>query len=100
MTTKEYKDHDTYVRKFGENSIQEAYTPITYSIFTNPNEIPAKMGTAIGQLDEDGKLNINEKTIKSLNFQQMTKNVDGKIVKTGRQELATEIEENGYAQYK
>ena len=30
----------------------------------------------------------------------VVENVDGKIVKTGGQELATEIEENGYAQYK
>ena len=42
----------------------------------------------------------NTKILHSLKVDYVHVLVDGKIVKTGGQELATEIEENGYAQYK
>ncbi|MGN1327959.1 MAG: Fe-S cluster assembly ATPase SufC [Clostridia bacterium] len=42
----------------------------------------------------------NTKILHSLNVDYVHVLVDGKIVKTGTQELAKEIEENGYAQYK
>ena len=42
----------------------------------------------------------NTKILHSLKVDYVHVLVNGKIVKTGTQELATEIEENGYAQYK
>ena len=42
----------------------------------------------------------NTKILHSLNVDYVHVLVDGKIVKTGSQELAKEIEENGYSQYK
>ena len=42
----------------------------------------------------------NTKILHSLNVDYVHVLVDGKIVKTGNQELATEIEENGYSVYK
>ncbi len=42
----------------------------------------------------------NTKILKSLNVDYVHILVDGKIVKTGSQELAKEIEENGYSQFK
>jgi Fe-S cluster assembly ATP-binding protein len=42
----------------------------------------------------------NTKILHSLNVDYVHVLVNGKIVKTGSQELAKEIEENGYAQYK
>ena len=42
----------------------------------------------------------NTKILHSLNVDYVHVLVDGKIVKTGGQELATEIEENGYKQFK
>ena len=42
----------------------------------------------------------NTKILHSLKVDYVHVLVDGKIVKTGGQELATEIEENGYMQYK
>lgn len=42
----------------------------------------------------------NTKILHSLNVDYVHVLVNGKIVKTGTQELAKEIEENGYAQYK
>ncbi len=42
----------------------------------------------------------NTKILHSLNVDYVHVLVDGKIVKTGSQELATEIEENGYSVYK
>lgn len=42
----------------------------------------------------------NTKILHSLKVDYVHVLVDGKIIKTGRQELAEEIEENGYAQYR
>ena len=42
----------------------------------------------------------NTKILHSLNVDYVHVLVDGKIVKTGSQELAKEIEENGYSKYK
>lgn len=42
----------------------------------------------------------NTKILSNLKVDYVHVLVDGKIVKTGKQELATEIEENGYAKYK
>ena len=42
----------------------------------------------------------NTKILHSLNVDYVHVLVDGKIVKTGSQDLAKEIEENGYSQYK
>ena len=42
----------------------------------------------------------NTKILHSLKVDYVHVLVNGKVVKTGTQELATEIEENGYAQYK
>ena len=42
----------------------------------------------------------NTKILHSLKVDYVHVLVNGKIVKTGSQELAREIEENGYAQYK
>ena len=42
----------------------------------------------------------NTKILHSLKVDYVHILVDGKIVKTGGQELATEIEENGYEKYK
>lgn len=52
--------------------------------------------------DENGVLIIthNTKILESLKVDYVHILVDGKIVKTGTQELAKEIEENGYCQYK
>lgn len=52
--------------------------------------------------DENSVLIIthNTKILHSLKVDYVHILVDGKIVKTGSQELAKEIEENGYAQYK
>lgn len=52
--------------------------------------------------DENGVLIIthNTKILESLKVDYVHILVDGKIVKTGTQELAKEIEENGYSQYK
>ena len=52
--------------------------------------------------DENGVLIIthNTKILHSLEVDYVHILVDGKIVKTGTRELAEEIEENGYAQYK
>ncbi len=52
--------------------------------------------------DENAVLIIthNTKILHSLKVDYVHILVDGKIVKTGGQDLAKEIEENGYAQYK
>lgn len=52
--------------------------------------------------DENGVLIIthNTKILESLKVDYVHILVDGKIVKTGTQELAKEIEENGYSNYK
>ncbi len=52
--------------------------------------------------DENGVLIIthNTKILSSLKADYVHVLVDGRIVKTGTQELAKEIEENGYSQYK
>ncbi len=52
--------------------------------------------------DQNGVLIIthNTKILHSLKVDYVHIFVDGKIVKTGSQELAKEIEENGYSQYK
>ena len=52
--------------------------------------------------DENGVLIIthNNKILKNLKVDYVHVLVDGKIVKTGGQELATIIENNGYADYK
>ena len=42
----------------------------------------------------------NTKILHSLKVDYVHVLVNGKIVKTGGQELASDIEENGYAQYK
>jgi Fe-S cluster assembly ATP-binding protein len=52
--------------------------------------------------DENGVLIIthNTKILKSLKVDYVHVLVDGKIVTTGKEELAKEIEENGYSEYK